>query len=77
MNIDSLARRLAIRVFFETDRDSGIVHLSGIGRNLPFLVIGAWAVLMLYFGLSGSTPALLLGGLAGLMLLKMMWEGSR
>jgi hypothetical protein len=73
MNDDWLAR-LARRLFFETDRESGVTRLSWIGCNLPYLVIGAWAVLMLSAGLSGSAPAILLGGLAGLTILRMGCE---
>jgi hypothetical protein len=64
---------ISVKVFIQdTEWERGVVRLSWIGCNLPFLVIAAWAVLMVFAGLSGSTSALLLGGLAGLMFLRIL-----
>lgn len=61
MAVDSIARKLARGLFF-TNRLTvklpygGTMEIEGVfpnwlGRNLPFMVLGGWAALMLAFAL--------------------------
>lgn len=49
--MDSLTRRLARRMFFTEvpcpDGKGELVVFNWFGRNVPFVVLGGWAVLML------------------------------